>query len=245
MNWVLDNESAERVRNALSVNSGGFIITDLATLVGKRFRCVSDYLHKLREEGQAVYVPGFPHRGRWCSPAFAEALQATYDAARVKNAIEAKAKKKASRAKLRKKANPNLRPAYVVAEKKTMLLAAILDEGMSGMPLRAMCYMTGCSQETVRKWLVQWRDAGLIEKNAPSGANTRWGPPGIKEHYAEDWKRGEKMRQAYRRREAERRKEARRPGLSDEPLRVIVSALEASPLRPTGPASVWALGRAA
>jgi hypothetical protein len=235
----LTTEAAETLRAELKIGRAGFTISELSAIVGRRFSSVADYLNELRAEGLAVYVHGFPSGGRWCAPEHASAIQASYDATRVESAANVRANKKAYRARARLKANQDLRTAAVMLAKRNMVLQAVLYAGLDGISCGELCARFCVPEGTLRKHLLRFRNEGKIEKNVPTGWTVRWGPVGIAAHHASAWERNQRHRARRKMRKEERLAVS---FLSDEPIRVWVDAREVEPLRPAGPASVWALG---
>jgi hypothetical protein len=236
---MINKDKAETIRAELKINRDGFTVSDLAAVVRGRFSRVSDYLQHLRDQGLAVYVPAFPTGGRWCAPEYAAALQEAYERAQLDSAERARAGKRARRAKMRA-TDPTLKTAAVVAAKKNLVLAAVQNAGHDGIALRDLCALVSMPEGTIRYYLTQWRDAGLIEKSAPTGVNVKWGAIGIAAAHAAAWERNARKRESRRIRNEIRRAEENQP-LADTMAQRWVPAHEAEPLRPAGPASVWGL----
>lgn len=132
-----------------------------------------------------------------------------------------------------------------VVRNRAMVLEAVRAAGESGASKAELIAATGLCDSAIRKHLHHLRDLKLVERSGASGATVRWGPPGIAERYA---------RVGYATENARRiglmRRLAREAGAADldrvvKVTQIIVDARQAPPLRPTGPVSVWALGRAA
>lgn len=114
-----------------------------------------------------------------------------------------------------------------------------LTSGPTGISRLELCRITGQDADRAQVRLRRMLDAGVIAR-AGKSRMVVYGAPGVL--VEPQLSKKQAANSARKRRIAE----ARNADEFERCARVrIVSALEASPLRPTGPASVWALGRAA
>lgn len=124
---------------------------------------------------------------------------------------------------------------------RTMVREVVLSSGLQGVQMADMVARLHFSESTIRKHLMWLHDAEVIERTHKGGQSCRWGAPGIYDAFAERRElRSKKPRNGW-----QRQKESEAVAAFDwaeRPIvRTLVSAAEAQPLRPAGPASVWAL----
>lgn len=227
MTMDLNSTRGKRIRALLKSNSAGMTTKGTAEDMGVSPRVIGHYMAALRNIGEAVYVAGPMRTGRWCAPEYSEKIASIVEMQRSE-----KFKKKPRRE------GPRMMDKVIL--RRQMILELVLASGTDGVRISWLCDRMGMKVTTVSNHLQVLKSKGLIEKSVPTGSNTLWGAPGIEQKHADAWLARSDAR-ARRREQRRLAKEAERQPERSGFTHSIVRAIDAPPLRPAGPPSVWAL----
>lgn len=116
----------------------------------------------------------------------------------------------------------------------------ILAAGMKGISRREVVKATGLSHYTVHLHTNALIECGKVERSSDTGSNTRYGPPGIWEHYQPIREKTARERERYGTKAYESIQELE-AWANHVPVHLCVSANDVPPLGKPGIASVWEL----